>query len=235
MIKEAIEKILDISNPGIMEFSGRKYATKGIIPIHDPSPTALDLQTLTGLRDYLQANIDKLASEALLLHVFDYANVALISKLENPWLMRETYVVVKCDTLKFPFGSWMDVETFIIRMQSQFVPSAEVDNILRLVGNVADSVVKQFNDDGVTQQATVKTGVSRVENVAVPNPAILAPYRTFLEVEQPASRFVFRMRSGNDTPVCALFEADGGDWKNKAILRIKKWLQDNTKDIAIVA
>ncbi len=235
MLKEAIEKIEQMAKPSLVKILERDYSSKPIYPILDPSPKALDLQTLTGLRDYLLGNIDKLTPEALLLHIFDYANVALISKLEKPWLMRETYVAVKCDSPKFPFGQFMDVETFIIRMQSVFVPSSEVDGILKIVGNVTDSVVKQFNDDGVTQQATVKAGVSRVENVAVPNPVTLAPYRTFLEVDQPKSKFVFRMKTGNDAPMCALFEADGGFWKNDAIMKIKEWLVDQNTGISIIA
>ena len=36
------------------------------------------------------------------------------------------------------------------------------------------------------------------------------------------------MQSG---PTCALFEADGGAWRNEAMLNIKKYLEANLKDI----
>jgi hypothetical protein len=51
---------------------------------------------------------------------------------------------------------------------------------------------------------------------------VLAPYRTFVEVTQPESDFVFRMQNG---PRCALFEADGGAWKLTAMRHIKEYLQ----------
>ena len=235
MIKEAIEKIEQMTAAISYTFGDRMYSSKPIHPVLDPSPKSLSITTLTGLRDYLAANVDSLNSADLIIHVFDFKNVALISCLKEPWLERDTIVHVECDTFKFPFGQFMDVENFIIRMQSQFVQDESTAAILKIVGNVTDSVVKQFNDDGVTQQATVKAGVSRVENIAVPNPVELAPFRTFLEIEQPASKFVFRMRSGNEAPACALFEADGGVWKNTATLRIKEWLADQVKDIAIIA
>lgn len=238
MIKEAIEYIQQLSLGVIYKpetTEGRTYSSKPIHPVMEPSPKSLVITTLTGLRDYLTANVDELNPDALIIHVFDFRNVALISRLKEPWQDRDTLVHVECETFKFPFGQFMDVENFIIRMQSQFVQDESTVAILKIVGNVTDSVVKQFNDDGVTQQATVKVGVSRVENIAVPNPVTLAPFRTFLEIEQPASRFVFRMRSGNEAPACALFEADGGTWKNTATLKIKEWLAEQTKSIAIIA
>jgi hypothetical protein len=148
---------------------------------------------------------------------------------------RATYIRASASPVKFPFGQFMDVESFIIRMQSMFVQDETTATILKIVGNVGDGVIRNFADDGVTQQATVKTGVSRVDNIPVPNPVELAPYRTFLEIEQPKSRFVFRMISGAESPVCALFEADGGAWINEAIIRIREWLKDRVGGIAIIA
>ncbi len=97
--------------------------------------------------------------------------------------------------------------------------------ILKIVGNIKDKAVRQYGDDGITQQVTAKTGLALVEDVPVPNPVMLAPFRTFMEVEQPESKFVFRMKRGDDGPECALFEADGGAWKLEAMKRIKAYLQ----------
>jgi len=236
MIHEAIKKIEEMSRAFIYpEIDSRTYSSKPIHAVLDPSPTALRIATLTGMVDYIKTNVDGLSPSGLIIHVASFQLVNLLAGLNKKWANRNQFIRIECDTLKFPFGSFMDVESFIIRMQSQFVPSPEADAILKIVGNVSDAVVKQFSDDGVTQQATVKAGVSRVENVAVPNPVTLVPYRTFLEIEQPASKFVFRMRSGNEAPTCALFESDGGNWKNEAILKIKAWLAEKIPDVAIIA
>ena len=72
--------------------------------------------------------------------------------------------------------------------------------------------------------------LSGVYNAIVPNPVILRPYRTFPEVEQPASSFIFRMKE-NDGVCCALFEADGGAWKNEAMRNIKEYLKENLCDL----
>ncbi|GET15220.1 hypothetical protein SN4111_14820 [Ligilactobacillus agilis] len=61
------------------------------------------------------------------------------------------------------------------------------------------------------------------ENIQDPNPVLLAPYRTFIEVKQPENKFIFRMKDG---PRGAIFEADGGAWRNQAILNIKTFLEE---------
>ncbi|MED3469309.1 hypothetical protein P4485_32040, partial [Bacillus thuringiensis] len=89
-----------------------------------------------------------------------------------------------------------------------------------VIGNVVDEMVKGIEDDGVSQAVTVKTGTATRGQAKVPNPVELMPYRTFVEVEQPESRFVFRMREGAR---CGLFEADGGAWKLEAMNNIKEY------------
>ncbi|MFQ9697783.1 MAG: hypothetical protein ACLRY5_13210, partial [Zhenhengia sp.] len=100
--------------------------------------------------------------------------------------------------------------------------------LLEVTGLVREQAVKEIGDDGVSQAATIKTGVASIGEVKVPNPVYLAPYRTFAEIEQPVSKFVFRMESG---PKAALFEADGGAWKNEAILKIKDYLKEQLAGI----
>lgn len=71
--------------------------------------------------------------------------------------------------------------------------------------------------------------VATVSEVKVPNPVVLAPYRTFQEVSQPANTFIFRMREGMKS---ALFEADNAAWQVDAKTYIKEYLQkhiDNEK------
>lgn len=93
--------------------------------------------------------------------------------------------------------------------------------LLKVVGNVKEENVRETGDNGIAQAVTIKTGVASAADVLVPNPVSLAPYRTFLEVEQPASSFIFRMKDG---PSGAIFEADGGAWRNQAIANVREYL-----------
>lgn len=71
-------------------------------------------------------------------------------------------------------------------------------------------------------------GIASKADAEVPNPVSLRPYRTFHEIEQPESLFVFRMKE-RDGMNCAIYEADGGAWRNTAIQSIKKYLDDFVK------
>ena len=114
-------------------------------------------------------------------------------------------------------------------LQSSFVDVGDKKALLQYTGLVQDENVKSIGDDGISQQVTVKTGVASVAQAVVPNPVSLAPYRTFPEVEQPVSKFIFRMQDG---PRAALFEADGGAWRNTAIKNIKEYLEEELKELS---
>lgn len=112
-------------------------------------------------------------------------------------------------------------------LQSSFVDIGTKSTLLKYTGLIQDEAVKTTGDDGVSQQVTVKTGVASVGQAIVPNPVELAPYRTFPEIEQPLSKFIFRMKEG---PSAAIFEADGGAWRNEAMNNIREYLEENLRD-----
>lgn len=92
----------------------------------------------------------------------------------------------------------------------------------------------------MTQRVTAHSGISLVKQVSVPNPVVLAPYRTFTEVEQPKSPFVFRIRQTGDEVQAALFAADADAWKREAIANIRDWFeqhipQELREDVIILA
>lgn len=82
-------------------------------------------------------------------------------------------------------------------------------------------------DNGVTQEATVKTGVVLKDTVPVKPIVELQPYRTFLEVDQPVSKFLLRV---DEHGRAGLLEADGGAWKLEAKRRIAAWLSNELKE-----
>lgn len=87
-----------------------------------------------------------------------------------------------------------------------------------------------YSDDGCSQVATMTTGIATKADVIVPNPVELIPYRTFQEVGQPASKFVFRI-SDKEVPAFKIVEAEGGIWKNEAISNIKAFLMEHLSNM----
>ncbi len=60
-------------------------------------------------------------------------------------------------------------------------------------------------------------------------------YRTFREIQQPKSKFLFRLKqSETNLPTFAFFEADGGAWKLQAVEDIARYLRTKLPAEAII-
>jgi hypothetical protein len=224
MLKGMIEKILSLAEIERFQVGGRDYTSQTIHPVSEPMPFSLGINTLTGFVDFFKGCKDDSGEDAI-VHIESHEQVSLRSPLVGSFCQRKTFLVAKALPYPFPFGQYVALEEFIIALQSRFVDNDDVGKILKVVGNLEDSNVRRYTDDGVSQGVVAKVGIAKVENVPVPRIVKLAPFRTFLEIEQPKSSFLLRMRPGEDgsPPSCALFEADGGKWKNEAVRAIKAY------------
>ncbi|EOI57459.1 hypothetical protein [Enterococcus gilvus] len=185
----------------------------------------LMLNTLSGFVKYVQSNLDR-QDESLIIHVKNESAVYLKGLIAGDG-SREKLAVAQAIIPKFDFNYFMDTEEFNIALQSKFVLNSDRQILLQVIGNISEENVKKTGDDGVSQAVTINQGVASKADVKVPNPVILAPYRTFLEVEQPESQFIFRMKDG---PRGAIFEADGGAWRNQAIVNIREYLKEQLSE-----
>ena len=242
MIAKAIDKILQLAEPEIKDINGSTYTSRQMYRVDtDLRAEPIEVKTLTGLTDYIFANRESFNGwHGYFLHVADEKTVYLRSELDND-RKRETIIKATAQTTAIPVGRYYEQEAFLIGVQANFVKDNDtaLAEILRFAGTVTDGTITEYGDDGVSQKATVKRGVASREEKKVPSPCILRPYRTFHEVEQPASTFIFRMKSGSNGQECALFEADGGAWKNQAMDNIRDYLIKVLKvvdlDIPIIA
>ena len=117
-------------------------------------------------------------------------------------------------------------------MQACFQKTDDREAVTIMASNIVNTQQGTFSDDGVSQQAIIKTGVTTKDAAFVPNPVSLIPYRTFLEVPQPASDFVFRISEGRGgAPAFKLVAADGGLWKSQAVDNVKNYLTEALADV----
>jgi hypothetical protein len=233
MIKAALEYLMNAGKAEVIDIDGQKYTTKRVEHVTNPSPQPIIMNTLTGLIEYVEANVDMLdfSSGVYFVHV---ANERIARLCTNLQCDAERHCLIQSEafTPRLSLNTYMDREKFNVMLQSCFLDNEDRKRILSLVSNIKEEKVKNTFDDGVTQQVVAKAGVAIVGAVPVPNPVILVPFRTFIEVEQPESKFVFRVKDG---PEMALFEADGGEWRLSAMLRIKRYLEDSfaTRNISV--
>lgn len=191
-----------------------------ISPIVTRAEDELRLNTLTGLVAYVKANLER-QNQSFYLQIYDEKTVLLKGLLDSDG-GRESLVIANAIVPRFDYDRYLDVEELTVAFQSKFTKTDDRDTLLKVVGNVKEENIRKTGDNGVSQAVTIQTGIASADDVLVPNPVTLAPYRTFLEVEQPASDFIFRMKDG---PRGAIFEADGGAWRNKAIVNVREYLQ----------
>lgn len=238
MLKEFVEKIVSLAPIGRMQIHGREYADRPVVLVMPPVEiNALGLMTLTGLVDAVRAGLDDLVGSQWMVDVQSHQSVRIVARRTDLYGRRETLVYVTCANGEvFPFGHFLPREEFVIALQSRFVQDEGSLLVLKTASALQVSMVALAEDDGISQRTTVKQGVALKQDVTVKGRVVLRPYRTFREVEQPASEFVFRLRSINgQVPECALFEADGGKWRLDAVLTIKAWLEAQQLNIPVVA
>lgn len=240
MLKELYKAIRGDAAPTIVEVGGREYSDKALHPVHTPTPDTIQVKTLTALVDYLKTNVDSLDVSKLICHVEAPHTVSIQSALLGDFDDRKTFIRAELDQISLPFNRWIDAEAFNIALQACFVEPDDVLQatdrwlVLKYVSNIKTTAEAGISDNGVSQAVTIKKGIASVENSVLPNPVTLRPFRTFTEVEQPASRFVFRVRH-EDEMEFMLVEADGGAWRGEAMKNVKAFMEKGAPGLNVIA
>lgn len=229
MLREALSYIVGLGNNAekvqVLEICGETYANKHLERYGAPKRTnAIEASSLSSMVDYITECADEFPEgRKMVIWIVNPETVHLMSTLDRE-REREHLFTSKAKISQYRFDYWYDQERFMIEIQSNFVQSADRDILVKFAGNVEQKNNATYSDDGKTQVATMSTGVASKSDVIVPNPVYLAPYRTFQEIEQPFSNFVFRM-GDKVVPAFSLIEAEGGLWKNEAVNRIKEYFR----------
>ena len=215
---------VDGMDPKIVEIDGKTYCDKDLRRYHSfDMADEIRANTLTAVVDYIKGKSEELR-ETMLLHVVSPTEVRLYSGLiderDREYLLKSSAIVNE-----FQFDHYYDQERFLIELQSNFIPTEDLESIMKVAGTIQAGTTANYKDDGISQKTTIKSGIANNTDVIVPNPVRLRPYRTFGEIEQPESAYVFRIKDSERGPAFKLVEADGGLWKNAAMKRIKGYLE----------
>lgn len=211
--------------------TGRDVSTVELHLLAVDEPDALVVHSLDGLVGYIESNRDQLKAEECIVQVVTPTIVKVVSRLQSR-ATRFVYLEAKTIDLvsENVLGQWQALEQFIIALQTRFLDAHDRARVLDTVGNVTANAQVKTKDDGVSQEITTRKGL--IDFAPVPNPVTLAPFRTFREVEQPASPFILRVQQGGQH--AALFEADGGAWKLEAVKRVADYLAGKTGGIPVI-
>jgi len=240
-----IEKIEQLVRDGLtVSVEGQVFSASKLAPvIHDPRPDTLAVCNLSGFCGFINRDIDKMiAGNPHLIVVSSPESVEIVSAVEGILAKRTRLASARLaeGLAKFPFGRFMAQEEFAIMFQSLFAQKSgdDFEYVLSYASKLVGGTAINGDDDGITQEVTVRRGLSgTLKQKEKLKPIVrLSPYRTFREIEQPESEFLLRVRlSGDDVPTVALFEADGGAWINRAMANIVAYIESQVEGIPVIA
>lgn len=226
---ESIQKIVDLATPVTVSEHGLPWSTRTLNLVSPPVASAFSVGTLDGFVNMLESGVDSFDVTSSLIHITTYGRVDLVARKSDGYGRRISHVTATLTegVTAFPyFNKFGAQEDFIIGLQSHFQSTPDLAGLLDLASHITGKETVKQVDSGITQEVTVQRGSAFKESVEVKARVTLKPFRTFRELDQPASDFIFRVKDGAQL---ALFEADGGAWKIAAIGLISEWLRNRIK------
>lgn len=202
------QEFYDANNFRLVELDTKKYAEH------------LKLTSLTSIIAYVLGNVDATAENKIIIHVESPTKVSLFTELDSN-RKRELLLVSEPLLPEFRYGEWYDSEQFNISLQSTFIDAEDRGVLLEFSSAIRIDNSSDLVDNGVSQTTKIQNGVASIGMAKAPNPVTLKPFRTFQEVDQPGSQFIYRL---NKEGKSALFESDGGNWRNAAIENVKQYI-----------
>lgn len=229
MLKAAIEKIQEMAKPIIQNVDGRMFAITAesideIRPTQD-RPECLDLNSLDALVKLVKTEALKRYDSPIYLTIPNHEAVVCFSQPEGPEgrFARISYYCAKAtDVPGWEARTQLSFEEAMIALRTRFQPTPDTEYALKLLSEITTGAKITFNDNGVATSVVAKQGIDLQSNQAIRPIVTLKPYRTFQEVEQPASQFLIRV---SDRGI-SFIEADGGMWKLAARETIKAYLEE---------
>lgn len=224
MLKEAIEKIAELAGPKTYkDKDGNLWSDTMLDLLERPMdhPSKLVVNSLNSIVNLVQTEaINSFADDIpIYVHVASHNLVQVFTGYRDDY-SRDWLYAGQADVPGFCKG-YRDQEKALIELRSLFLPNEGVDYLLDLLSRMSNESKVTSIDNGVTQTVEAASGISLKANVAIKPRVTLQPFRTFLEVEQPASEFLLRI---NEHGEVGLFEADGGVWKLEAKNNIAAFL-----------
>lgn len=231
MIADAIEKVILLATPKPFTLHGLAYTDKALILQPPPSAPSFKVDTLAGFVDMLEAGIDGFEIVHTVIHIQNHEQVNLVTRRATEYGKRIVHLEATPTKgiEQFKFNEWTAIEKFIIGLQSLFQSTLDREYLLDLTSHIDFKDSVKVGDTGVNQEVTKSAGIAFKQTVEVKPRVSLKPFRTFRELDQPESEFIFRVAADGRL---GLYEADGGAWKITAIKAIRDWLTNSLRGSA---
>lgn len=227
MIEKALRYVVNLGKPEVIFHNGFNWTKDQLHKLPEDAPAAFNTKSLASIVDLINKEHSHNSLNDLIIHVESPTKVSVHTVLRGH-LDRFNLYVATAELPRVTLDSYLDLEAMNILLKSAFIQNETRDLLIKALSQVVEDAIKTSADDGMSQEVTVKTGIKTLARMEMPTIVKLAPYRTFVEVEQPEGEFLLRLRKG---PEAALFEADGGAWKMAARKNIQNYFLDALSEL----
>ena len=228
MLRDFVNKLIELAAPTTVEVDGSVYSNQELIHIQDkkPMPRCIDLTGLDSVCKMVRNEADHVGLQ-IFIQVKDYKSVSVFTSLDGD---EERLYLYKCmaDTPAVTTERFMAYEKAVIELRSLYIPNEGTKYLLQLLSSISNESKVISSDNGVTQQVEARSGIALNSMVKIEPRVTLQPFRTFIEVEQPASEFLLRI---NERGEIGFFPADGGVWKLEATRNVANYFETALKDL----
>ena len=228
MLKDFVNRIVALAAPTTVEVDGSVYSNQELIHIQDkkPMPSCIDLTGLDSICKMVRNEAEHVGLQ-IFIQVKDYSSVSVFTSLDED---EDRLYLYKCvaDTPAVTTDRFMAYEKAVIELRSLYIPNEGTKYLLQLLSSISNESKVTSTDNGVTQQVEARSGIALNSMVKIEPRVTLQPFRTFIEVEQPASEFLLRI---NERGEIGFFPADGGVWKLEATRNVAAYFETALKDL----
>ena len=230
MLKAAIEKIQELSRAQIVTVDDIPYVVDGDGNYKQirPELDAVELITLHSLEALITLvqteGIKFIMDGPLYITIPSHTTVRCFTHPvpENRMKRDGLYWVEATDVPGWNEKVTMSFDEAMIALRTRFQATPDSEYALKLLSDITTGSKITLNDNGIATSVVSRTGVSLQTNAPIRPIISLRPYRTFQEVEQPASQFLIRVSERGIT----FAEADGGMWKLAARKTVRDYLKE---------
>ena len=230
MLKEAIEKIEEMSSPLVYTEDDHSYVlyadhTEELRPAID-SPETVRLNSLDAL---VQLVKKEQQSRQIFVSVTGHDKVDVYDSPSEDcrWKRNVLYNARAIDIPGWEPEVQMGFDQAAVALMTRFQDGGDREYTLTLLSQITTGAKVTYTDNGVASTIVTQKGAALAQNTTIKPLVKLRPYRTFQEIEQPEGIFLIRISERGIT----FREADGGMWKLTARNTAKAWLQEQLKDM----
>lgn len=230
MLKEAIEKIEEMSSPLVYTEDDHSYVlyadhTEELRPAID-SPETVRLNSLDALVQLVKKEQqDRQIFVSVTGH--DEVDVYDSPSEDSRWKRNVLYNARAIDIPGWEPEVQMGFDQAAVALMTRFQDGGDREYTLTLLSQITTGAKVTYTDNGVASTIVTQRGAALAQNTTIKPLVKLRPYRTFQEIEQPEGIFLIRISERGIT----FREADGGMWKLTARNTAKAWLQEQLQDM----